>query len=97
MHDGSSGAHLGINKTLFKIRERFYFVRCRQDVERWCKKCRTCAVVKRPKNRARGPMQPHNVGSPFRRTVGDVAGPLPVTEGNEKEKLPRVHEMLLQE
>ena len=32
MHNGSSGAHFGINKTLSKIREIFYWVRCRQDV-----------------------------------------------------------------
>ena len=43
-------------------------------------------------------MQSDNVGSPFRRTAGDVAGSLPVTEERNKEtnkeKLPSVHEML---
>ena len=98
MHNWSSGAHFRINKTLSKIREIFYWVRCRQDVESWCKKCRTCAAVKGPKIRARGPMQPHNFGSPFRRTARDVTDPVPVTEkgnkGTKKKKLPRVHEML---
>ena len=37
--------------------------------------------------RVTGPMQPHNVDSPFRRTAGDVAGPILVTEeGNEETK-----------
>ena len=98
MHNGSSGAHFGINKTLSKIRERFYWVRCRQDVESWCKKCRTCAAVQGLKIRGRGPMQAPNVGSPFGRTAGEVSGPLPVTEkGNKetkKEKLLSIHEML---
>ncbi|KAJ3643584.1 hypothetical protein Zmor_026285 [Zophobas morio] len=80
MHNESSGAHFGINKKLSKIRERFYWVRCRQDVESWCKKCRTCAAVKSPKTKARGPMQPQNIGSPFGRTAREVAGPLPVPE-----------------
>ena len=65
MHSGSSGAHFGINKTLSKIRERFYWVCCRQDVESWCKKCTTCAAVKRPKIKARGQWLPQNVGSPI--------------------------------
>ncbi|KAJ3655381.1 hypothetical protein Zmor_014514 [Zophobas morio] len=85
MHNWSSGAHFRINKTLSKIREIFYWVRCRQDVESWCKKCRTCAPVKGPKIRARGPMQPHDIGSLFRRTAVDVAGLLPVTEEGNKE------------
>ena len=57
--------------------------------------------------KARRPMQPRNVGSPFGRNAGDKAGPLPVTnEGNTytkkikgyddglHDKLLSVHEML---
>ena len=107
MHNGGSGAHSGINKTLSKVRERFYWVCCRKDVESWCKKCRSCAAVKRPKITARRPMQSQNVSSLFGRTAGDRAGPLPVTEEGNKyrknvkgyhdglqEKLPSIHEML---
>ncbi len=32
MHDDVSGGHLGINKTLEKIRQRFYWFKCRDDV-----------------------------------------------------------------
>ena len=39
MHNGGSGAHSGINKTLSKIRERFYWVCCREHVESWREKC----------------------------------------------------------
>ncbi|KAJ3659762.1 hypothetical protein Zmor_011435 [Zophobas morio] len=72
MHDGGSGVHFGINKTLYKVRERFYWVRCREEVESWCKKCTTCAAVKGPRTRARGPMQQYNVGSPFERIAVDI-------------------------
>ncbi|KAJ3661302.1 hypothetical protein Zmor_005702 [Zophobas morio] len=71
MHNQNSSAHFGINKTLSKVRERFHWVRGREDVGNWCKKCTTCAVDKRPKIRARGLMQSHNVGSPFGRTAGE--------------------------
>ena len=70
MHNGGSGAHFGMNKTLSKVRERFYWVRCREDVENWCKKCTTCAAAKGPRTRARGPMQQYNVGSPFEIIAG---------------------------
>ena len=63
MHNGVSGAHFGINKTVSKVRERFYWVRCREDVESWCKKCTSCATVKGRKIRARGLMQQYNVAS----------------------------------
>ena len=92
MHDGGSGVHFGIYKTLSKVKERFYWS------ESWCKKCVICAVAE-----ARGPMQPHNVGSLFGRTAGEIASPLPVTEERNKgmkkvkddglqEKLPNVYE-----
>ena len=33
VYNGVSGGHFGINKTLTKIRERFYWISSRQDVE----------------------------------------------------------------
>ena len=64
-------------------------------------------MVKRPKIKEKGPMQPQNVGSSFEKTAGEAAGPLSMTkEGNKyrknvkgyhdglQEKLPSVHEML---
>ena len=41
-------------------------------------------MVKRLKIKAREPMHPQNVGSPFGGTAGDIAGPLPVTEEGNK-------------
>ncbi|KAJ8932053.1 hypothetical protein NQ318_008401 [Aromia moschata] len=39
IHNGSTGGHLGVTKTLGKVRERFYWVNCTTDVKEWCKKC----------------------------------------------------------
>jgi hypothetical protein len=36
LHDGLSGGHLGINKTLNKVRQRFYWLQARADIEKWC-------------------------------------------------------------
>jgi len=32
-HDSSIGGHFGVNKTLEKIRKRFYWTTCKQDIE----------------------------------------------------------------
>lgn len=65
-----------VNKTLAKVRERFYWVRCREDVEKCCRKC---AVTKGPTTRVKGRIKQYNVGAPFERIAIDVADPLPTT------------------
>nr|WP_253310135.1 reverse transcriptase domain-containing protein [Rickettsia endosymbiont of Ceutorhynchus assimilis] len=84
IHDGTSGAHFGVNKTLDKIRERFYWVHYHKDVKSWCRKCDICATSKGPKLRSRGPMKQYNVGPPFERIAIDVAGPFPESERGNK-------------
>lgn len=80
MHNGASGGHLGINKTLAKVRERYYWLSSKQDVESWCRKCITCAATKGPKVKPQGRMKQYNVGAPFERIAIDIAGPFPETE-----------------
>ena len=84
VHDGTSGGHLGVNKTLAKVRQRFYWVNCRRDVEDWCRSCTICGASKGPRVRTRGQMQQYNVGQPFERIAIDVAGPFPESaQGNK--------------
>lgn len=84
LHNGTSGGHLGVAKTLGKLRERFYWVNCKDDVKNWCRKCDTCAASNGPQRRQRAPMKLYNVGSPFERIAIDVAGPFPETEAGNK-------------
>ncbi|UYV63913.1 K02A2.6-like [Cordylochernes scorpioides] len=84
VHSGASGSHFGVTKTLRKVRERFYWVYCREDVENWCRRCTTCAASKGPQTRSRGKMREYNVGAPFERIAIDVAGPFLVTEDGNK-------------
>ncbi|CAK1599594.1 unnamed protein product [Parnassius mnemosyne] len=79
-----SGGHLGIKRTLLKIQERFYWVHCRDDFEDWCRKCTSCANLKRPQTRSRGALKLYNVGSPWERIALDVAGPFPESESGNK-------------
>src|SRR3978361_750755 len=84
MHGGKSGAHLGVNKTMDKIRERFYWVNYHEDVGDWCRRCAVCAATKGPRTRSRGPMKQYNVGLPFERIAIDVAGPFSGSERGNK-------------
>ena len=83
LHDGASGGHLGVHRTLEKARERFYWANLKDDVLDWCRRCATCAASNGPTRKKKAPMKKYNVGAPFERIAIDIAGPFPVTdEGN---------------
>ncbi|MES9879322.1 MAG: reverse transcriptase domain-containing protein [Sedimenticola sp.] len=77
LHDSVTSAHLGSQKTLEKIKQRFYWYNCRKDVEHWCRTCDICASRKPPYRRAKAPMKQYNVGYPLERIAIDIMGPLP--------------------
>ncbi|VEN45007.1 unnamed protein product [Callosobruchus maculatus] len=84
IHSGTNGGHLGVAKALEKVRERFYWFRCKEDVKEWCRKCTVCAASNGPQRRKKAPMRQYNVGSPFERIAIDVAGPFPESEAGNK-------------
>ena len=76
LHSSSTGGHFGVMKTLQKVRERFYWSKSKEDVEKWCRTCDGCAARKGPKKRSRGRLHRYNVGAPFERITLDILGPL---------------------
>jgi len=83
-HNNSSGGHLGVNKTLQKIKERFYWVGCHDSVRDWVAKCEQCSKAKGPRTRSHGKMQQYLVGAPFERVALDIAGPFPESNCGNK-------------
>ena len=77
LHDTMTAAHLGSQKTLEKIKQRFYWYECRDDVEYWCRTCDICASRKPPHRRAKAPMKQYSVGYPLESIAIDCLGPLP--------------------
>ncbi|KRY40747.1 hypothetical protein T01_10250 [Trichinella spiralis] len=57
IHNQQSGAHLGLAKTLAKVRQRYYWPQQREDVEDWCRACQTCAARAVPTKKPQAPMQ----------------------------------------
>ncbi|KMQ90068.1 integrase core domain protein [Lasius niger] len=83
-HDSPTGGHFGVNKTLEKIRKRFFWATCKQDVEEWCKTCKICISRKGPSGKGKSPLQIYNVGAPLERIQMDILGPLPLTRSGNK-------------
>ncbi|MCG7876282.1 MAG: RNase H-like domain-containing protein [Candidatus Thiodiazotropha endolucinida] len=75
LHDSTTGAHLGIGKTLFKIRERFFWYAMKRDVEDWCERCEICGSRKVFPKKGKAPMKQYNVGLPMERVAIDFMGP----------------------
>ena len=79
LHDHPTSAHLGITKTLMKVRHWFYWPGQRRDVEDWCRSCIECASRKSPPQHYRAKLQTDITGNPLQRIAMDILGPLPVT------------------
>ncbi|KAJ8938052.1 hypothetical protein NQ318_013960 [Aromia moschata] len=103
LHSSPSGGHFGVTRTLARVRDRFYWVNCRRDVEEWCKRCDLCSAKKGPNTRSRGKMVQYLSGAPFERVAVDILGPLPLPtdlilghplEENQERSLPEFVENL---
>jgi len=84
LHNQPGGGHLGVHKTLAKVRDRFYWPGLQKDVEYWWRCCQDCAESKSPSSTARGLLIPSQVGYPMERVALDLFGPLPVTKHGNK-------------
>ena len=79
LHEGSLGGHLGTDKTLGKLKERFYWPGHYKDVQQWCSSCAQCAMRKSPAPRPKAKLCNITVGSPMELVAMDILGPLPET------------------
>lgn len=76
--------HLGIAKTLHKIRNRYYWTGLQKDVEKFVKGCVDCQARKGQENRKPvGFLQPIPVGTPFQRVGIDILGPFRRSKGGK--------------
>ncbi|KAJ8364561.1 hypothetical protein SKAU_G00133920 [Synaphobranchus kaupii] len=76
-HTHLLGAHLGVEKTLERIKTRFYWPGVKKAVEDYCRSCPDCQQVA-PRPHLRSPLIPLPIISvPFSRIGMDLVGPLP--------------------
>ena len=83
IHGGTMGAHLGEEKTLSKLKERYYWPGHHSDVCTFCKTCPKCVTRKSASPRRRGQLHPVTTGYPMQLVAVDILGPLPESrQGN---------------
>ncbi len=80
VHGAPGSGHSGVNKTLRRLRQGFYWGQHRQDVEDYCRRCDSCTARKGPTDRSHAQFQQFPAGGPMERVGIDVLGPFPRTE-----------------
>ncbi|KAK3095582.1 hypothetical protein FSP39_016324 [Pinctada imbricata] len=84
LHDNPTGGHLGIKKTIDKVKKRFFWYGLSRFVEKWCSKCDVCSARKLPVRKPKYSMRQYHVGAPLERIGMDIIGPLPKTKKGNK-------------
>ena len=80
VHDAVSGCHVGTNKTILKMRTRFWFPGMSSFTRRWVQSCHICQKRKSPTKHAKNPMKSYLVGAPGERICSDIIGPFTETD-----------------
>ena len=78
LHSGVVGGHLR-EKTMARLREKFYWPGQWNDVKNFCRACTSCATRKTPAPRRRAPLGTIKAGYPIQIVAVDIMGPLPET------------------
>lgn len=84
MHDPPQVSHGGRQKTLFRLREWFYWPGMVRQVRQFCDKCEICKCTKPTNQILRPPMgKQMRVDRPFQQLYIDLLGPYPLSkDGN---------------
>ena len=83
MHKSILSGHLGRDKTLSKINERFYWPKMYSDTLKYLQKCDKCQKIKSAPPRI-APLQPLRPKKPMELVTMDIAGPLPKSTSNNE-------------
>lgn len=84
LHNSRTSGHLGREKTLQSIKNRFYWLGMSDDIGRWCQTCQPCAKKKPGPGMEKNPMQHVTLYGPMECIAKDIVGPLPTTgNGNQ--------------
>ena len=86
-HAHNTGGHLGVDRTLHRIKLAFYWPGMSQDVSKWCMSCGKCAARKPSLRKNKAPLKQYQVGEPLERIAMDLLGPLPLTRRGNRHVL----------
>ena len=72
VHEDVGGGHFGVEKTVAKLKERFYWPGHFNDVQSWCATCSKCIARKTTSPHGRTPVQPVKVQYPMEMIAVDI-------------------------
>ena len=75
-HDSKGSGHLGQDKTLDKLKQRFYWYGMSRDSDIYVKQCPTCNKNKKGNRKPRGALGLYHSGCPMERVHLDIVGPI---------------------
>ncbi|KAL7869713.1 hypothetical protein AOLI_G00137010 [Acnodon oligacanthus] len=78
-HDHPTAGHLGVTKTLTRLRLRFFWPKMASDVKKYVLSCSVCQLTKPSQRKSAGLMVPINPERPWEYVGVDFVGPLPHT------------------
>jgi hypothetical protein len=81
-HTDLSGAHLGTDAIIGKIKDRYYWPQMGEDVKEYVKTCDICQ--RRGPIKRREELHPIPVQGPFHKIGIDIKGPLPITSNGNR-------------
>ncbi|GET57438.1 DDE-type integrase/transposase/recombinase [Rhizophagus irregularis DAOM 181602=DAOM 197198] len=82
MHDNELSGHFGIEATLDRIKENYWWKNMKEDVEEYVRTCWNCQM--RGKPRGKNELTPIKINEPFEMIGIDIVGPLKETEKGNK-------------
>jgi hypothetical protein len=77
LHKDMTGAHLGVETTYTKVKERYYWPNMYNDIRSYIETCDNCQ--RRGPTTRKEELLPLKVGAPFDKIGIDIKGPLPLT------------------
>ena len=84
LHCKETAGHLGTDKTIEKIKSRFFWTNLSRDVKKFVKECFDCQKVKPPKTYCKPKLMPWGPTRTFMIVTMDMAWPLPETPRGNK-------------
>jgi len=85
VHDSEAGGHLGLAKTWYTIKSRYWWSGMYRSVRRYCESCKICQLYNRRNFRSPGPLCPiEPPEEPFFRVGMDYIGPFPCEKSKSK-------------
>ena len=83
-HDLPLTGHMGIAKTIARIKSRYTWYKLTNDVEQFVKSCSACHQNKKATVKPKAPLGQYHAGGPLERVHIDILGPFtPSKKGNQ--------------